>query len=112
MKALKSKKIMTGISNFLLLNNSSGHDNFRNSNSEGIVEDKQEESIEVEMLEKSPEMTVFISEKELSPADPFLDEEVTKKSRIQCLGEKAKEMQMDDEDNFEEEKEDAKINNI
>jgi hypothetical protein len=58
------------------------------------------------MLEKSPEMTVFISEKELSPADPFLDEEVSKKSRIQWLGEKTKKMQI----NEEEEKEDPELN--
>ena len=88
------------------IKSSSGHDNFRNSNSDhNILEEKKErenESVSIELLEKSPEMTVFISEKELSPHDPFWsDHNSHKKSRIEQLRDITNQMYREDNDDDE-----------
>ena len=89
------------------IKSSSGHDNFRNSGSyNNIMEEKKErenESVSVELLEKSPEITMFISEKELSPYDPFCsDHNSHKKSRIAQLRDITNQMYREDneEDEF------------
>lgn len=90
------------------IKSSSGNDHFRNSNSDHLIEvpkEKENESMSVELLEKSPEVTVFISEKELSPQNPFSSNKNShKKSRIEYLRDKTNEM-------WQEENEEGDKNN-
>ena len=81
------------------IKSSSGNEHFRNSQSDQLLCENKEalnDSVSVEMLEKSPDVTVFISEKDLSPSDPFCsDKHSNKKSRIECLQEKASQIHED-----------------
>ena len=62
------------------------------------------------MLEKSPEMTVFISEKDLSPPNPLTgDNHSNRKSRIEYLRDKTNRMY--DEEREKDEVEGSEKNN-
>lgn len=70
------------------IKSSSGHDNFRNSQSENNHEtkDRHNHSISVEMLERSGEVTMFITEKDLSPRNLNYDGQNSHiRSRINSL---------------------------
>lgn len=74
------------------IKSSSGHEHFRHSHSEH-ADKENDNSMSLEMLEKSPEVTVFISEKELSPQNPFSSHKHShKKSRLEYLRERTNEM--------------------
>lgn len=70
------------------IKSSSGHDNFRNSQSENNHEnkDRHNHSISIEMLEGSAEVTMFITEKDLSPRNLNYDGQNSHiRSRINSL---------------------------
>lgn len=95
------------------IKSSSGHEHFRHEQSDHNPDenkDKINDSVSVEFLEKSPEVTVFISEKDLSPSDPFCsDKQSNKKSRIEYLRDKTAKMYNEDTEEEDEGNNSARV---
>jgi len=74
----------------LSIKSSHGNDNYFTNEEFNIqIDGNQNDSASIEVLEKSPEMTVYISEKDLSPANQASNNRSNLKTRFEYLWEKS-----------------------